>query len=102
MMLGAWSFPTSANSFNASAEDNKPKVVVDTFEVSNMTCSKDAKIVERNLYRVSGVKKVRITNDIVVVSYKTERTSSRAIKEAIENSGTCSDPNDKQHKAKKK
>lgn len=88
------------NHINQSQAD--PVVVIDTFSVSNMSCHKDANLVARSLYRLKGVKKVQIIGDKVVVKYDQTKQSSKQIIAAIEGTGTCEDPNDKRHKAKKK
>lgn len=101
--LAFMAFQVQANNTNYQvANDKEPKMVTDTFEVTNMNCHDDANIVERRLYRLKGVKKVRIVDGTVIVTYNNTKTNSKNIIATIEDSGTCTDPNDKTHKATKK
>jgi len=80
----------------------KPVLVTDTFSVSNMSCHKDANLVERSLYRLRGVKKVSISGGNVVVKYDKTKLTAKQIVAAIEGTGSCESPDEKLHKAKKK
>lgn len=102
VIVGFFAVPTNTLTANSICTEEEPKVTTDSFDVTNMTCHKDAKIVERRLYRLKGVKKVRIDGDVVIVTYSNKKTDSKAIIAVIEGSGTCSDPNDQTHKATKK
>lgn len=97
-----FSIQAKAEKSHINQTQKDPIVVTDTFSVSNMSCHKDANLVSRSLYRLKGVKKVQIIGDKVVVKYDQTKQTSKQIIAAIEATGTCEDPNDKQHKAKKK
>ena len=77
-------------------------IISDTFKVSNMSCHKDANLVTRSLYRLSGVRKVEVKGETVIVKYDSAKVTSATLKKAIEGTGTCEDPANKVHKAKKK
>jgi copper chaperone CopZ len=70
------------------------------FTVTEMGCSNDQKILETALYRKKGVKKVKIEGEAVTITYNPSKITVEALKLAIENTGTCEDPNDKIHKVK--
>jgi copper chaperone CopZ len=101
-IVGFFVVPTHTITANSHFSQKEPTTLTDSFEVTNMDCHNDANIVERRLYRLKGVKKVKIEGDIVIVTYSSKKTNAKAIKETIEDSGTCTDPNDKTHKATKK
>jgi len=75
--------------------------ITDTFSVTNMGCHNDQNLIERSLYRLSGVKKVTMLDGKVVVKYDNQKLTEKQIIAAIEATGTCENPNDRIYKAKK-
>lgn len=68
------------------------------FSATEMSCATDSKMVEKALYRKKGVKKVIIKDDIITVYFNPSKVKISDLQSAIENTGTCEDPNAKVHK----
>jgi copper chaperone CopZ len=89
----------AANSAQAETKDKtKPKTSTVVFSVTEMGCGTDNKMVETALYRKKGVKSVKIEGETITVTYVTSKVKPEDLKEVIENTGTCEDPNAKVHK----
>lgn len=90
-----------ANQAKAS-NSNDTAVKTETFTVTEMGCATDSKMVEKALYRKKGVKKVQLGDGEITIKYNSTLVKREDLIQAIENTGTCEDPNAKVHKVKLK
>ncbi len=90
----------SANAQTKKDTTQKVSTITESFSVTDMGCSTDSKMVETALYRKKGVKKVKITNEIVAITYDPLKVKREELITVIENTGTCEDANAKVHKVK--
>ncbi len=95
-------FMIIAKSSYSNVSSSKPKIKLDTavFTVTGMGCTTDNKMVETALYRKGGVKKVNIKDDVITIVFNPNKVKKDELIQAIENTGTCEDPNAKVHKVK--
>ncbi len=88
------------NIFAQKEKKSKTKDSTISFTVTEMGCKTDSKMVETSLYRLKGVKKVKINGEEVTVTFNPKKINSRAIIQAIENTGSCEKPEEKIHQVK--
>jgi copper chaperone CopZ len=91
-----------ANTIQAQTKKDSSKAKTSTivFTATDMGCATDSKMVETALYRKKGVKSVKIVGETISVVYNPDKVKPEELKTAIENTGTCEDPNAKVHKVK--
>lgn len=77
----------------------KTKTDTVVFHVTEMGCKTDSKMVETALYRKRGVKSVNIVDEEITIVYYPDKVKLEDLKSAIENTGTCENPDAKVHKA---
>jgi len=97
-------FATNTNTYKIEDKafaNMAASTITDTFSVSNMGCHNDQNLIERALYRLSGVKKVTMLEGKIAVKYDTGKLTEKQIIAAIEGTGTCESPDDRVYKAKK-
>lgn len=95
-ILAIFAFSSPEKSLAKGDDETKTSTVV--FSVTEMGCATDRKLVETALYRKKGVKKVKIEEETITVTYNSAKVSVDELKAIIENTGTCEDPNAKVHK----
>lgn len=76
-----------------------------TVKVKNVTCPVDLKMICDNVEKLEGVSACKVAKKGATTKLKVTMTTAikkEAIYAAIENTGTCEDPNDRRYKVKKK
>lgn len=84
------------NQTNSDQPDKKTLVL----SATDMGCKTDCKLVETALYRKKGVKSVKIEGETITIVYNPKKVKPEELQAAVENTGTCEDPNAKVHKVK--